>query len=399
MKEIKASVIANGEIKSYIENELICRFSAYNKQGLTAMPSFCDVHVHFREPGFSYKETITTGCNAGAHGGFTTVFTMPNLNPVPDSVENLKVQLDLIKEQASINVYPYASITIGERGETLTDIKALSKYAIAFSDDGRGVQSSKMMEDAMRLAKENGKLICAHCEDNSLLFGGYIHKGSYAEKNGHRGICSESEYGQIARDLELVAKTGVSYHVCHISTKESVEIIRQAKKSGLDVSSETAPHYLILSDKDLKEEGRYKMNPPLRDESDKLALIDGVVDGTIEIIATDHAPHSQEEKSKGLEKSAFGVVGLETSFSASYTHLVKTKIITLEKLVELMAINPRKRFNLPYDKGFTVFDLDSEYLVNPTEFLSKGKATPFENMKFNGVCKLTALGGKTVYQN
>ena len=399
MKEIKASVIANGEIKNYIENELISRFSAYNKQGLTAMPSFCDVHVHFREPGFSYKETITTGCNAGAHGGFTTVFTMPNLNPVPDSVENLKVQLDLIKEQASINVYPYASITIGERGETLTDIKELSKYAIAFSDDGRGVQSSKMMEDAMRLAKENGKLICAHCEDNSLLFGGYIHKGSYAEKNGHRGICSESEYGQIARDLELVAKTGVSYHVCHISTKESVEIIRQAKKSGLDVSSETAPHYLILSDKDLKEEGRYKMNPPLRDESDKLALIDGVVDGTIEIIATDHAPHSQEEKSKGLEKSAFGVVGLETSFSASYTHLVKTKIITLEKLVELMAINPRKRFNLPYDKGFTVFDLDSEYLVNPTEFLSKGKATPFENMKFNGVCKLTALGGKTVYQN
>ena len=399
MKEIKASVIANGEIKNYIENELIGRFSAYNKQGLTAMPSFCDVHVHFREPGFSYKETITTGCNAGAHGGFTTVFTMPNLNPVPDSVENLKVQLDLIKEQASINVYPYASITIGEKGETLTDIKALSKYAIAFSDDGRGVQSSKMMEDAMRLAKENGKLICAHCEDNSLLFGGYIHKGSYAEKNGHRGICSESEYGQIARDLELVAKTGVSYHVCHISTKESVEIIRQAKKSGLDVSSETAPHYLILSDKDLKEEGRYKMNPPLRDESDKLALIDGVVDGTIEIIATDHAPHSQEEKSKGLEKSAFGVVGLETSFSASYTHLVKTKIITLEKLVELMAINPRKRFNLPYDKGFTVFDLDSEYLVNPTEFLSKGKATPFENMKFNGVCKLTALGGKTVNQN
>ena len=399
MKEIKSSVIANGEIKNYIENELIGRFSAYNKQGLTAMPSFCDVHVHFREPGFSYKETITTGCNAGAHGGFTTVFTMPNLNPVPDSVENLKVQLDLIKEQASINVYPYASITIGEKGETLTDIKALSKYAIAFSDDGRGVQSSKMMEDAMRLAKENGKLICAHCEDNSLLFGGYIHKGSYAEKNGHRGICSESEYGQIARDLELVAKTGVSYHVCHISTKESVEIIRQAKKSGLDVSSETAPHYLILSDKDLKEEGRYKMNPPLRDESDKLALIDGVVDGTIEIIATDHAPHSQEEKSKGLEKSAFGVVGLETSFSASYTHLVKTKIITLEKLVELMAINPRKRFNLPYDNGFTVFDLDSEYLVNPTEFLSKGKATPFENMKFNGVCKLTALGGKTVYQN
>ncbi len=398
MSELKAKIIAQGNEREYIKNALIGRFSNYNKEGLVAMPSFLDVHVHFREPGFSYKETIKSGCNSASRGGFTTVFTMPNLNPVPDSVENIKIQLDLIKEQANINVYPYASITIGERGETLTDIESLSKYAIAFSDDGRGVQNPDMMERAMRLAKDNGKLICAHCEDNSLLFGGYIHKGGYAQKYGHRGICSESEYAQIARDLELVAKTGVSYHVCHISAKESVKLIREAKKSGLDVSCETAPHYLILSDKDLKEEGRFKMNPPLRDESDKLALIDGVVDGTIEILATDHAPHSKEEKLKGLEKSAFGVVGLETSFSASYTHLVKSGIITLEKLVELMAINPRKRFNLPYDNGFTVFDIEREYVVNPDEFLSKGKATPFEGMKLMGECKLTALNGQIVYE-
>lgn len=399
MTKLKAKIIAQGKEREYIKNALIGRFNSYNKEGLVAMPSFVDVHVHFREPGFSYKETISTGCASASRGGFTTVFTMPNLNPVPDSVENIKVQLDLIKKQANINVYPYASITIGEKGETLTDIENLSKYAIAFSDDGRGVQNPDMMERAMRLAKASGKLICAHCEDNSLLFGGYIHKGGYAERNGHRGICSESEYAQIARDLELVAKTGVSYHVCHVSAKESVKLIREAKKSGLDVSCETAPHYLILSDKDLKEEGRFKMNPPLRDESDKLALIDGVVDGTIEILATDHAPHSGEEKSKGLEKSAFGVVGLETSFSASYTHLVKSGIITLEKLVELMAINPRKRFNLAYDNGFTVFDLEKEYIVDPSEFLSKGKATPFEGMKFSGVCKLTALNGQIVYEN
>lgn len=398
MTKLKAKIIAQGNEREYIKNALIGRFNNYNKEGLVAMPSFADVHVHFREPGFSYKETISTGCASASRGGFTTVFTMPNLNPVPDSVENIKIQLDLIKKQANINVYPYASITIGEKGETLTDVENLSKYAIAFSDDGRGVQNPDMMERAMRLAKASGKLICAHCEDNSLLFGGYIHKGSYAERNGHRGICSESEYAQIARDLELVAKTGVSYHVCHISAKESVKLIREAKKSGLDVSCETAPHYLILSDKDLKEEGRFKMNPPLRDESDKLALIDGVVDGTIEILATDHAPHSGEEKSKGLEKSAFGVVGLETSFSASYTHLVKSGIITLEKLVELMAINPRKRFNLAYDNGFTVFDLEKEYIVDPSEFLSKGKATPFEGMKFSGVCKLTALNGQIVYE-
>ena len=395
---VKTNIIApdflKGEIATQLENPA---FSLYNKETLTAFPSFCDVHVHLREPGFSYKETIKTGTMAGARGGFTSVCSMPNLNPVPDSEENLQAQLDLIKENAVISVYPYASITLKEKGDELVDISTLSKNAVAFSDDGRGVQDDKMMEDAMLLAKANGKIIAAHCEVNALLKGGYIHDGEYAKAHGHRGICSESEYAQIERDLNLAKKTGVKYHVCHISTKESVSLIRQAKKDGVDVTCETGPHYLILSDSDLQEHGRFKMNPPLRSVKDKEALIEGVVDGTIDIIATDHAPHSQEEKSKGLEKSAFGVVGLETSFSASYTHLVKTGIISLEKLVQLMAINPRERFNIPYN-GFTVFDLENSYTVNPSDFLSLGKATPFENMNFYGICYLTALNGKVVYK-
>ncbi|MBO7214092.1 MAG: dihydroorotase [Clostridia bacterium] len=395
---VKTNIIApdflKGEIATQLENPA---FSLYNKETLTAFPSFCDVHVHLREPGFSYKETIKTGTLSASRGGFTSVCSMPNLNPVPDSEENLQAQLDLIKENAVISVYPYASITLKEKGDELVDISTLSKNAVAFSDDGRGVQDDKMMEDAMLLAKANGKIIAAHCEVNALLKGGYIHDGEYAKAHGHRGICSESEYAQIERDLNLAKKTGVKYHVCHISTKESVSLIRQAKKDGVDVTCETGPHYLILSDSDLQEHGRFKMNPPLRSVKDKEALIEGVVDGTIDIIATDHAPHSQEEKSKGLEKSAFGVVGLETSFSASYTHLVKTGIISLEKLVQLMAINPRERFNIPYN-GFTVFDLENSYTVNPSDFLSLGKATPFENMNFYGICYLTALNGKVVYK-
>lgn len=397
---LKTKIVADKSSANYIEKALLSSdFSKYNRDGLTAFPSFCDVHVHFREPGFSYKETIKSGSASASRGGFTAVCTMPNLNPVPDSVQNLKVQLDLINSDAFIDVYPYASITIGEKGEKLTDINALSKMTIGFSDDGRGVQSEAMMEEAMRLAKENGKIIVAHCEDNSLLFGGYIHKGNYARIHGHKGICSESEYRQIARDLELVQKTGVSYHVCHVSAKESVELIRQARKSGLDVTCETAPHYLILTDSDLQEDGRFKMNPPLREEADKNALIEGVIDGTVSMLATDHAPHSVEEKSRGLEKSAFGVVGLETAFASVYTHLVKTGVITLQKLIEVMAINPRKRFNLPYNGGFTVFDLNKEFTVLPSEFLSKGRATPFEGMKFYGENKLTVLNGKAIYEN
>lgn len=360
-------------------------------------PAFCDVHVHLREPGFSYKETIESGTKASAKGGYSDVFSMPNLNPVPDSYENLKVQLDIIERDAVINVHPYASITIGQKGEELSDFEALSKDAIAFSDDGRGVQSEEMMLEAMKKAKKLGKIIVAHCEDNSLLRGGYIHDGEYAKKNGHKGICSESEWKPIERDIALARETGCKYHVCHISTKESVELIRKAKAEGVDITCETAPHYLVMNDNDLKEEGRFKMNPPIRSEEDRLALIEGIKDGTIDMIATDHAPHSQEEKSKGLQKSLMGVVGIETAFPVLYTFLVKKGIITLEKLIELMSINPRKRFNLPETKDFCVFDLNEEYEIKPDEFLSKGRATPFSDQKVFGKCLLTVKDNKAVY--
>ncbi len=361
-------------------------------------PGFCDVHVHFREPGFSYKETIKTGSLAAAHGGYTAVCTMPNLKPVPDSLENLKIQTDIIERDAVIRVYPYASITKMEMGIELVDMEALAPFAVAFSDDGRGVQDADMMRAAMINAKRLGKIIAAHCEDNSLLFGGYIHDGEYAKAFGHRGICSESEYGQIARDLKLAEETGCAYHVCHISTKESVALIREAKARGVDVTCETGPHYLILDDSDLREEGRFKMNPPLRSAEDREALIEGIVDGTIDMIATDHAPHSAEEKAMGLEKSPFGIVGLETAFSLMYTHLVKKNIISLERLIELMAINPRKRFGIPLGNDLTVWKLDETVTVDTDSFLSMGKATPFEGDTLYGKCILTVADGKAVYR-
>ena len=364
-------------------------------------PGFIDVHVHLREPGFSYKESIETGTKACAHGGYTTVCSMPNLNPVPDSFEHLNEQLELIKKDAVMNVAPYGSITVGQNGEELSDMNAIAPYVCAFSDDGKGVQSEEMMREAMKTAKSLGKMIVAHCEENALLRGGYIHDGKYAAEHGHRGICSESEWKPIERDLKLAAETGCSYHVCHISTKESVELIRKAKSAGVDVTCETAPHYLILSDKDLQEHGRFKMNPPLRDESDRLALIEGICDGTIDMIATDHAPHSAEEKGRGLEKSAMGIVGIETAFALLYTHLVKKDVISLEKLIELMSINPAKRFgfdNSIENGNFTVFDLDSEYKINPDEFLSKGRATPFEGYKVYGECLMTVCGGKVAWK-
>lgn len=367
-------------------------------KNIAVFPGFCDVHVHFREPGFSYKETVKSGSAAAARGGYTAVCTMPNLNPVPDSFDNLEKQLDIIKKDSLINIYPYAAITVGQRGEELSDMESLSQNAIAFSDDGRGVQSEALMREAMLKAKALGKMIVAHCEDNSLLNGGYIHDGVYAKAHGHKGICSESEYGPIARDLKLVAETGCDYHVCHISTKESVELIREAKKAGLPVTCETAPHYLVLCDEDLKEEGRFKMNPPLRSREDREALIEGIRDGTIDMIATDHAPHSKEEKAKGLEKSAFGIVGLETAFPVMYTHLVKAGVITLEKLVELMCLNPRKRFGIPQGDDYTVWDLDYEETVNTDDFLSLGKATPFENEKLTGRCLMSVCNGKIVYK-
>ena len=371
----------------------------YNCDNCYIFPGFIDVHVHLREPGFFYKETIRSGTMAAAKGGFTSVCSMPNLKPVPDSAENLKIQTDIIESSAVINVYPYASITKNEMGEELSDFKELSEIAVAFSDDGRGVQNDSMMRLAMETAKKYGKIIAAHCEDNSLLDGGYIHKGEYAKAHGHRGISSESEYRQIERDLKLAEEIGVKYHVCHISTKESVEVIRQAKARGVDVTCETAPHYLILNDMDLKEDGRFKMNPPIRSESDRLALIEGIKDGTIDMIATDHAPHSPEEKSKGLKGSNMGVVGLETSFASLYTHLVKTNTITLEKLIELMSINPGKRFGIGGKADLTVFSLNDKWKVDPNKFLTMGRSTPFEGLEFFGKCMFTVCAGKIVFEN
>ena len=372
-------------------------FSFLNSPRYSLFPGFCDVHVHFREPGFSYKETIASGSRAAARGGYTAVCTMPNLNPVPDCLQHLEPQLEKIRE-ASIAVYPYGAITRGQQGEKLADMEALAPYVIAFSDDGRGVQDKAMMEQAMLHARDLGKLIVAHCEDNSLLRGGYIHEGAYAKAHGHRGICSESEWGPIARDLELAAKTGCGYHVCHISTKESVDIIRQAKKSGVNVTCETGPHYLVMDDSFLQEDGRFKMNPPLRSPEDREALVKGLQDGTIDMIATDHAPHSAEEKARGLEKSAFGVVGLETAFPVLYTYLVKPGILSMEALLQKLVTNPRQRFGIPMGNDFSIWDLNAQYQVDPSDFLSMGKASPFTGWIVQGRCMATFHKGNAVYQ-
>ncbi len=361
------------------------------------LPGFCDVHVHLREPGFCYKETVASGTAAAARGGYTAICSMPNLNPVPDSKEHLNVQLDAIKKDAKIAVYPYGSLTVNEAGEAMADLDGMAADVIAFSDDGKGVQDENMMRDLMLRAKTLGKMVVAHCEDNSLLYGGYIHDGIYAKEHGHRGICSESEWGPIARDLKLAKETGCAYHVCHISTKESVELIRAAKADGVNVTCETAPHYLVLCDEDLQEDGKFKMNPPLRCASDREALIEGILDGTIDMIATDHAPHSAEEKARGLEKSAFGIVGLETAFPILYTEFVKSGRMTLERLVDLMSNNPRRRFGITSDVGFTVWNVEKEYSIDPEEFATLGRATPFEGRRVFGENLLTVYNGSVVY--
>jgi len=370
---------------------------AFNSPEFVVLPGFCDVHVHFREPGFSYKETILSGSMAAARGGYTAVCTMPNLNPVPDTKAHLKEQLDIIKQDGMIHIYPYGAITMGEKGEELSEMKAMAPQVIAFSDDGKGIQDDEMMRRAMRKAKQLNKMIVAHCEDNSLLNGGYIHDGEYAKQNCHRGICSESEWGQIARDLQLAKETGCAYHVCHISTKESVELIRKAKAEGVNVTCETAPHYLLMDDSFLLEEGRFKMNPPLRSPEDRAAMIEGIQDGTIDMIATDHAPHSEEEKSKGLEGSAFGIVGIETAFPLLYTYLVKENIITMERLMDLLVNNPRKRFHIPMGTDFSIWDLRQSYIIDPQEFQSQGKSTPFAQWRVWGKCMATVCDGKTVW--
>ena len=401
--EIKAKVISaslgdafSDAIRASVSSPAL---SVFNSPEYAIFPGFCDVHVHFREPGFSYKETMQSGSRASARGGYTAVCTMPNLKPVPDSSEHLQQQLDIIENSACIHVYPYGSITVEEKGEVLADLEAMAPNVIGFSDDGRGVQSDEMMKEAMLRAKALGKMIVAHCEVNDLLRGGYIHDGEYAKAHGHRGICSESEWAQVARDLVLVRETGCSYHVCHISTKETVEMIRKAKAEGLDVTCETGPHYLVMDDSDLQEDGRFKMNPPLRDKADREALLQGILDGTIDMIATDHAPHCAEEKSRGLEKSAFGVVGIETAFPILYTYLVKPGILSMERLVELLVTNPRKRFGIDLGCDYSIWDLNAEYTVDPKDFLSMGKASPFAGWTVSGKCLATVCDGKIVYNS
>ncbi len=375
----------------------------YDLNNMYLLPGLIDVHTHLREPGFIYKETIATGSMAGAKGGYTSICAMPNLNPTPDSLENLQVELEAIKKDAKINVYPYGTITKGEKGQELADLDEIANYVIAFSDDGHGVQNEEMMLSAMEKAKKLNKMIVAHCEDNSLLNGGYIHDGEYAKLHGHKGICSESEWGPIKRDIELSRKTGCHYHVCHISTKESVEIIRQAKKEGVNVTCETGPHYLTLNDMNLQEEGRFKMNPPIRSEEDRQALIEGIKDGTIDMIITDHAPHSAEEKSKGLQGSAMGVVGLEVAFPVLYTNLVKPGIITLNKLLDLMNTNPRNIFKIGTEikvgekADLTVYDLNENYNIDSSKFVSMGKATPFDGNNVYGKCKMTICNGNIIF--
>ncbi|MBQ2387852.1 MAG: dihydroorotase, partial [Clostridia bacterium] len=391
-------------IKALAENGFtVCcdgaEFSSF-LDSCAVFPGFVDVHVHLREPGFIYKETVASGTKAAARGGYTEVCSMPNLSPTPDSMENLKIQLDAIEKDAVIGVHPYGTITVGEKGEQLSDMETIAPYVIGFSDDGRGVQNDNMMKEAMLTAKKLGKIIVAHCEVNELLRGGYIHDGEYAKKHDHKGICSESEWKQIERDIELIREIGCAYHVCHISTKESVELIRKAKAEGLDITCETGPHYLLLDDSDLQEDGRFKMNPPLRSAADRLALIEGIKDGTIDMIATDHAPHSAEEKSRGLKSSLMGVVGLETAFPVMYTGLVKTGISTLEKLIDLLSTNARKRFNLPLSENdFSVWNLDKKYTVNPDDFLSMGKSTPFAGNEVFGECIMTVRDKKAAYIN
>lgn len=402
MKNIKITNYTKGytnQVSEQFLNSGILSFEGSSDlKNIVVLPGLCDVHVHFREPGFSYKETIKTGSMASARGGFTAVCTMPNLNPVPDSVEHLKEQTDIIEKDAVIAVYPYGSITVGQKGQILSDMQGMAKDCIAFSDDGKGVQNDQMMLNAMLTAKSLGKVMVCHCEDESLLRAGYIHDGEYAKKHGHRGICSESEFGQVARDLELVKQTGCAYHVCHVSTKETVDLIRKAKAEGLDVTCETAPHYLILDDSKLQEEGRFKMNPPIRGVEDKNALIQGILDGTVDMIATDHAPHSEEEKSRGLEKSVFGIVGIETSFALMYTHFVKTGVMGMEKLIEVMSINPAKRFGIDLDGDFSVWEIANAYKIDTEDFLSKGKSTPFDCWEVYGDNLLTVRKGKIVYK-
>ena len=403
---VPSDVEVQGGIVSRVEPAVVPNSGVpvFNYSGIV-VPGLVDVHVHLREPGFSFKETMETGTAAAARGGYTAVCAMPNLNPVPDSAEHLAVELEAIRRGAKVRVYPYGSLTVGERGLEMADISAMADAAVAYSDDGRGVQDEDMMRECMRAVAATGKLLAAHCEVDSLLKGGYIHDGAYARAHGHRGICSESEWREVERDIRLAEETGCAFHVCHVSTKESVRLVREARARGVNVTAETAPHYLLLTEEDLQEDGRFKMNPPLRERADRDALIEGLLDGTIGMIATDHAPHTPEEKSRGLEKSPMGVVGLECAFPVLFTGLIEKGVVTLEKLVELMSSAPAQRFGIPGGEievgkpaNLAVFDIDTEYTIDSSEFASMGRATPFEGWRVRGKCLMTVCAGRTVWR-
>lgn len=403
---VPSDVEVQGGIVSRVEPAVVPNSGVpvFNYSGIV-VPGLVDVHVHLREPGFSFKETMETGTAAAARGGYTAVCAMPNLNPVPDSAEHLAVELEAIRRGAKVRVYPYGSLTVGERGLEMADISAMADAAVAYSDDGRGVQDEDMMRECMRAVAATGKLLAAHCEVDSLLKGGYIHDGAYARAHGHRGICSESEWREVERDIRLAEETGCAFHVCHVSTKESVRLVREARARGVNVTAETAPHYLLLTEEDLQEDGRFKMNPPLRERADRDALIEGLLDGTIGMIATDHAPHTPEEKSRGLEKSPMGVVGLECAFPVLFTGLVEKGVVTLEKLVELMSSAPAQRFGIPGGEievgkpaNLAVFDIDTEHTIDSSEFASMGRATPFEGWRVRGKCLMTVCAGRTVWR-
>lgn len=401
-------LIADGRILKISKNlHLEFPGKVYDVSGCHIFPSLVDMHVHLREPGFSYKETIGTGTKAAAAGGFTTVCPMPNLNPAPDSFTNLKVQLDLIYKYACINVSPFATITRDRSGKELVDYNRLAPFVAGFSDDGSGVQSEDVMRSAMKGIAPTGKILAAHCEVEELLKGGYIHDGEYAQKHGHKGISSASEWKEVERDIKLSEETGCRLHICHISTKESVELVRKAKEKGLKVTCETGPHYLTFNDLDLQEHGRFKMNPPIRSIEDQMALRNGLIDGTIDVIATDHAPHSEDEKNRGLEKSAMGVVGLETAFAAVYTTMVASGLMSFERLIEAMAITPRMLLGMPpmefleegCDADIVVVNTDEKFLVDPHNFKSMGKASPYEGALLQGKVKMTIYNGKPVYNS
>ena len=390
------------ELYSYVKSQLSDPdggLTAFNTEEFAVFPGFCDVHVHLREPGFSYKETVATGSYAGAHGGYTDLCAMPNLDPVPDSLTNLAYEQEIIRRDSVVHVHPYGAVTVGQQGETLAELESLAPAVVAFSDDGHGIAREEIMRRAMEVVAGTGKILADHCEDLSLTNGGVIQEGVFARGHGLRGISKESEWKAVARDLQLARETGCRFHVCHVSCKESVEQIRAAKAEGVDVTCETAPHYLLLDTEDLQDDGAFKMNPPLRTKEDRRALLEGLKDGTIDMIATDHAPHSAEEKSKGLRDSAFGITGLETAFSVLYTRLVEEKILTLPQLIDRMAIRPRERFGLSLGKSFTIWNLRAERTIDPESFFSLGHCTPFAGWKVHGRCCLTVCDGRIMYRH